>query len=150
MPAVVLAAAANDVDGSLWILDDRTLGGATTRRLARLNPAGPTHEIIWEGPADPRYDAHWLVSGQNGAMVVYSSSHSVSRHVALRVEARPIVFGGSRFWLERDAPGTLAGQPIASGHGTTGYLLDSASGRIDRVNVAHTEGTQVVDPSAWF
>lgn len=149
-PGEVLAAAANIEDSSVWVLDRVVTAGRTALRLARVDPLTRRHQNVWEGAATRAYDAHWLTSGTDGGVVLFSSSRSLGRHATIRLTTSPFVFGSARFELLRESAGTLAGQPVPSSSGGFSYLLNRADGLVDRVHVPHGDGVEIQDVAPWL
>ena len=149
-PGDVLAATANTADGALWILDRVAGEGGTFTRLTRVDPIGRRFRIVWEGTESGTFDGHWLASGQSGDVLLFSSSHAQGRYTTVRVQTPPFVFEGESFRLIANTPGVLAGLPIARNSGTIGYVLERSDGRLDRVDVPDTAGTEVTDSAPWL
>jgi hypothetical protein len=113
-PETVLAATFSYGDRRLWILDETAFGPVKMGRLARVDVATGSAEVIGKWPRVRLFDRYWLVADRDGALLFTASSSKLRRHFVIRIRLdapHPRVAGVHMGGFE------LVGPPVVDGDG---------------------------------
>jgi len=137
-PEEVIAATVATRDRMLWVLDDMTVDNVITTRLVRINPKSLQHEVVWQGSKSGEFDGHWLVIDRDGHVLLVSSSSAFNKHVTVKIQATPHMFGTAKPTLVRLGQGALLSAPTVDSDGYT-FLTRSGQTEIAPLRVDELE-----------